>query len=369
MASSSELDRFVRDALAAGQSRASIRAILEQAGWGPRQFEGVLDDYADVAFPVPVPRPRASLSAREAFQYLVMFAALYVATWHFGSLLFDLIDRAFPDPAMQSRGRWDSASMRLSAATLLICFPVFAFMAWRKAREVERQPILRLSRVRRWLTYLTLFLAAGVLIGDLTALVYILLGGETSLRFLLKVLVVALLSGAILGYYLIDLRREETRGPQRRAIGRALLAASSLLVAGSIVAAIIATGSPAQQRLQALDRARVEQLQAIAMHVQEWHARERRLPASLAIVAAQPGLDLPMRDPHTSAPYEYRVLDATRYELCATFATDTAQTGAASWSGEWVHAAGRHCFQRRVSDAAALAVAAAEKAARAATGQ
>ena len=56
---------------------------------------------------------------------------------------------------------------------------------------------------------MTLFLAATVLIGDLITLVYNLLGGELSLRFVLKVLVVGTIAGAIFGYYLRDLRREE----------------------------------------------------------------------------------------------------------------------------------------------------------------
>ena len=65
--------------------------------------------------------------------------------------------------------------------------------------------------MRRWLTYLTLFLAATVLIGDMTVLVYNLLGGEISLRFLVKSLVVGAIAGTIFGYYLWDLRREENQ--------------------------------------------------------------------------------------------------------------------------------------------------------------
>ena len=56
---------------------------------------------------------------------------------------------------------------------------------------------------------MTLFLAAGVIVGDAVALVYNLLGGETTTRFLLKVVVVAFIAGTIFWYYLTDLRREE----------------------------------------------------------------------------------------------------------------------------------------------------------------
>lgn len=205
-----ELEIFVREALMRGQSRAAIGEALARAGWSAEQTRGVLDAWADVDFPLPVPRPRASLSAREAFAYLVMFATLYFGTWNLGSLLFDLIDRALPDAASADYiiAATDN-SIRWAASALVIAFPVFAFVAHRVSRDVARHPIKRLSPVRRWLTYLTLFLAASVLIGDMTTLVYHVLGGEATLRFLLKVLVVAVLAGAIFGWYLHDLRREE----------------------------------------------------------------------------------------------------------------------------------------------------------------
>lgn len=205
-----ELETFVRDALLRGQSRPAIAEALERAGWSAEQTRGVLDGWADVGFPVPVPRPRASLSAREAFAYLVLFATLYFGSWNLGSLLFDLIDRAWPDPAASDYlFAATESSIRWSMSALVIAFPVFAFVAHRVARDVARHPIKRLSPVRRWLTYLTLFLAASVLIGDMTTLVYHVLGGEATARFLLKVLVVGLLAGAVFGYYLHDLRREE----------------------------------------------------------------------------------------------------------------------------------------------------------------
>jgi len=92
---------------------------------------------------------------------------------------------------------------------LLIGFPLFVFMSWFINRDLGRSPVKRLSAVRRWLTYLTLFIAVGVLAGDLIALVHNLLGGELTIRFILKVAIVAVIAGSILCYYLVDLRREE----------------------------------------------------------------------------------------------------------------------------------------------------------------
>ena len=91
-AATRELEVFVRDALAGGASKEEIAAALAAAAWPAEQVRSALDAWADVPFQVPVPKPQPYLSAREAFLYLVLFASLYVAAWHLGSLIFDIIN-------------------------------------------------------------------------------------------------------------------------------------------------------------------------------------------------------------------------------------------------------------------------------------
>ena len=205
-----DLDLFVREALAKGETREAIDSALTAAGWPQEQIRSALNVYADVGFPVPVPKPRPYLSAREAFLYLTLFTTLYLSAYHLGSLLFRLIEQAWPDPADNEFMLMQlDSSMRWSTASVIIAFPVFLFLARYLGEELARSPAKRLSAVRRWLTYLTLFVAAVVLIVDMITLVNNVLGGELSLRFLLKVVVAALIAGTIFGYYLWDLRSEE----------------------------------------------------------------------------------------------------------------------------------------------------------------
>src|SRR5215471_337932 len=118
--------RFVREALAVGRSRAEIQDALLRAGWTRDQTNDALAAFADVEFPVPVPRPRPYVSAREAFLYLTLFATLYTSAYHLGDLVFDLINRAFPDPAARfEQTAWAIASMRWSVASLMVSFPIF----------------------------------------------------------------------------------------------------------------------------------------------------------------------------------------------------------------------------------------------------
>ncbi len=96
---SEDLSDFVRSALGKGVPRADIDTVLRHAGWTTDQIRSALAGFADADFPIPVPRPRPYLDAREAFIYLVLFSTLYVSAYHLGSLLFDIINAALPDPA------------------------------------------------------------------------------------------------------------------------------------------------------------------------------------------------------------------------------------------------------------------------------
>lgn len=214
MAITDELTAFVKDGLARGVPRQEIEAALRQAGWPAADVRGALTGFADVAFPIPVPRPKPYVSARDAFLYLVLFSMLYTVAFNLGSLLFQLINTWMPDPATEGRmpAEFIGQAIRWSVSALVVATPVFLFVASLTAREMREDPVKRSSKVRRWLTYVTLFIAAGVLIGDVTTLVYNVLGGELTARFVLKVLVVGAISGAVFTYYLFDLRDDSKAG-------------------------------------------------------------------------------------------------------------------------------------------------------------
>ena len=211
MAGPDELTDFVQAALERKIPRPQITTTLLEAGWESDQVQRALARFAEVEFPLPVPRPRPYLSAREAFLYLVMFATLYTSALALGGMLFAFIERAFPDVARPATDESFRSAVRWSLANLLVAFPVFAALAVSTERAIARDPARRASCIRKWLTYLTLFLGAAILIGDVIALLNALLKGELPTRFVLKVLVVGAIAGTAFGYYLGQLRRDEAR--------------------------------------------------------------------------------------------------------------------------------------------------------------
>jgi hypothetical protein len=336
-----ELTRFVRDCLSRQIPRGEVEAALLGAGWHPQQVRRALDTYADSAFPVPVPRPVAYVSAGEAFLYLVLFSALGISAGSLVQLLFTLIEWAFYDPSSSTfvYGGWQSG-VRWAIARLVIALPVFLLASYWAVRAIRTDPSQASSPVRRWLTYIAMFVAVGIIIADLVTLIAYLLSGETTVRFLLKVVTVALVAGGVLFHYLRDLQAER-ESPPRPSAARPILAAfllASLLAAGG---GLWLVGSPAEQATQRIDERRVQDLRTIAQAVDLHRDRHARLPPDLASLVIALGTQLPVADPETGRPYAYRVRDAQRFELCADFARPS---GDRLQDAIWTHGGGRQCF-------------------------
>ncbi len=210
MAANEDLIGFIRESLNRGVPRDEIRDALSQADWSDEEVRAALLSFSEVDFPIPVPRPRPSLEAREAFEYLVLFGTLYMSAFSLGTLLFQFIDLAFPDP-LWSEGRFEAIrdTIRLSISALVVATPIFLYAARANSRAIARSPLKRTSPVRRWLTYLTLAIAAAILIGDATALIYNLLDGNVAARFLLQVLTIGGIAATAFIYFISDLRRDE----------------------------------------------------------------------------------------------------------------------------------------------------------------
>ena len=349
----SDLQRFVRDSLGRGLPRPQIREVLAQAGWRAEEVEAALGAYAESDFPVPVPRRRPYLNAREAFLYLVLFATLYTSAFNTGQVLFALIERWLPDPMRGVRdwrpyGEW----VRGATAGIIIAFPIFLLLSRAIGGEVAREPEKRSSPIRKWLTYITLFVAALVIIGDLTVLVTRVLGGELPPRFLLKVTVVFAIAATVFGHYLGDLRRDEGAVAAAPRTGSGPLARVAAIAVGAVVVAgLVASGPPRLEGGRQLDARRVEALLRISGAIQSHYEARRELPATLdALLHTPEGVAAEaLQDPATSRPFEYRTLDSLTYELCAEFQTADASGEPPPHGAEfWRHGAGRKCFRLQV---------------------
>lgn len=139
--------------------------------------------------------------------------ALYGSAVSFTAVVFQYINLGIPDIIEQAQ--YFSAEnardiIRRSLSFLIILFPVYLATAWHLQKIYKKYPEKLGLWVRRWLTYLTLFIAALIIMFDLVALVNKLLDGELTTRFFLKVVAILFVAGSIFGYYLWDIRMHKT---------------------------------------------------------------------------------------------------------------------------------------------------------------
>ena len=346
-----ELQQFVREALSRGMPRAQSRSTLAAARWRAEEIDAELERWADGPSGLPVPRRRLSLSAREAFMHLVMFATLYTFAYSAGVILFALVARHFPDPTV----RWPAGEglemLRGSIASCLTAFPIFLWTSWLVGRSLVREPEKRASGVRRWLTYLTLFIAVITLIGNFAGVLTNLLSGALTARVLLQSLVVFAIAGLVFGHYLLGLRRDESEGaaqPVRTGwLGR-VGAVGTVLV---ITAGLLQVGSPGQTRGRSLDGRRVLALGELSNKIQLHADAHGTLPST---IESMPSMTGPYErnerlDPRTRTPYEYAIVDSSTYTLGATFETaDTLDANGQPIAPEWRHVSGPVTFTRTV---------------------
>lgn len=344
------LQQFIEAAKTNGASDEALAAILSREGWPVSQVYAALGDYWARVTGMPVPaRTGHGESSRDAFLYLLAFSTLTTWVCAMGSLMFDLINHWLPDPVTTRNALAVRSSLTWQMASLAVAFPIFLVVMRRIVRETRAEPERLQSGVRKWLTWIALLLTAGGMIGDLIWFLDYFLTGELTLRFVLKCLVVFVMTAAIFAYYIASLRpvkTEEVPG----AVSRDFLFGAGSSAAAVIVfcAALVVAGTPGSQRQLEADRHRVNDLRQIANAVFSYRAQNGSLPASLndPLIRQRLGMNK-ASDPVTNAPYEYRPLGDMNYQLCARFSS--ASVGEASF---WNHPAGHTCFDINATQAA-----------------
>ncbi|MEO0350013.1 MAG: hypothetical protein AAF282_08190 [Cyanobacteria bacterium P01_A01_bin.15] len=126
---------------------------------------------------------------------------------------------------------------------------------------------------------------------------------------------------------------------------RIFAALATLAVAAGAAAGFWVLGTPGQQRLIMSDQQRLEDLSAIANSLY-WQSQDQddyALPDALTTTNQR-------QDPITQESYSYRKVDDERYELCASFATDSSTHKLVNANNQnWQHPNGRHCFELELS--------------------
>jgi hypothetical protein len=256
--------------------------------------------------------------AKNFFLYFLAFALLYTVAFNFGGVLFDFINKTMPLPAGNG-GAFSPSMLTFHLASLIIGTPIFLWLSSMVYKNARTDSAVRNSGIRRWLTYITLILTALIVIGDLITLVYNLLMGETTLRFIIKALIVLVIAASIFYYYLTDIKDLNTGADSKSVLPKMYFISAAVLILASIITGFFFIESPAQRRLRSEDQTRINNLQNIDYSIISFAAsNDDTLPTDLTQIQTVDGMTL---DPVTKEPFTYRVTGEKTYELCATFAS------------------------------------------------
>ncbi len=291
------------------------------------------------------------VTAKDFFLWAGAMVGLYWSVISFLVLIFEYIDRGFPDLAFEGYVDPYSGGIRFAMASLIVLVPATVLLMRLIRTDIASVPAKADLWVRKWALMLTLFVAGVTIVIDLITLINTFLGGELTTRFILKVLVVLMVAALAFLHFYADLKGYWRAFPARaKLVGYAF----GLVGVVAVVAGFFIIGSPAEMRLSRFDEQKVNDLSNIQWQIVNYWQQKEALPETLdALKDPISGFTLPV-DPQTGDAYAYRVVSPLAFELCADFnrATDAASDSLTrpydSLNENWAHAAGETCFTRTI---------------------
>lgn len=286
-------------------------------------------------------------NALDFFLNLGIVVSLYAGVGFLLNLLFSIINSIYPVVGSY----YSYPSISFPVAALMILTPVFLILSNIIAKAEVEDPEKRNLWIKRWATYLTMFLSGALVVGDLiTILYYFLDGQDLTTAFILKALSVLVVLGAVFAYYWSGLNA--SLSSRARTIWRV---GALTLVLLSIILGFNVIGSPQTQRNVRLDQQKVYDLQNIQNQIISYWQGKGTLPENLDGLKDSLSYNSIPLDPQSKEAYEYRSTGTNSFELCATFNSATMGEGSTdpryngmSENDNWKYSAGRNCFTRTI---------------------
>ncbi len=293
------------------------------------------------------------------FLYLTAFFSLAFAISGVIAIVFTFIDKFIKDVSSVDYHNFYMAesAVKYGISAIIIAGIVYLLTARYINKLLFTGSIKEDSRARKWLTYIVMFVALAVILGDLVAILSNFLGGDDlATKFFLKALTMLLVASAVFGFYLWDMRKREIEGKKYKAnlvFGLGLTAVFLALV----IAPFFFISNPSLARKFKTDDATVDKLRNVDQAVQSyyWNNDRKKLPASLDKITAQASSGdsayYSLREEDTKV-VRYTVKGKTDYELCAGFLADSRSDFADIdyYNKQWQHKKGEQCFARQAQD-------------------
>lgn len=290
---------------------------------------------------------------RDVYLHLLSIVTLFVSVISWIAVMFTIITYAIPD-SLSYRGYGDVfQGMRVAISSIIVAWPIYLFISHAIGKQIKQEPETRDLAIRKWLTYVTLFVAAITIVIDLIVVINSFLSGELIWSFALKIVTVLVAAAAVFWYHTWDLKR--TAAESVTSTPKISAYVATIVILATLIGSFIVMGSPATQRAYRFDEQRVSDLQQTQYQIFNYYQQKETLPQTADELQNDvTGFTIPA-DPETGERYEYKTESETSFSLCATFARPSRVARVPAKpimpgmdNNQWEHDAGHYCFTRTI---------------------
>jgi len=290
-------------------------------------------------------------AAKFVFFYLLLLVSLGFMTFNLGTVIFQIINKYISDvvaPYYENK---------FAISALLVSIPIFYGVSWLIQKSLFKGELKKDSGVRRWLTYLILFVSFLIFFGWLIYFVNSFLNGEISVKFILKTITVLGIAAAVFGFYFYDIRRVAVENVKDKVLK--IFFITSLIIAVAVfIISFFTVESPVVARDRRLDDQIINNFYTIDSCVDQYYREKTKLPADFAAMQADCSYltnDI-LQDSQTGQAFVYNTTGTTTYQICANFRTSNIgkennpgmANPVAVGTNSSSHAAGYQCLKRQV---------------------
>lgn len=289
-------------------------------------------------------------AAKFAFFYLLSLFALLFMSLSVGMIIFQIINKNIVDVINQYSGRFSSEQLKFAISALIISAPIFFVTTWQIFKNLFTGALSKDSQIRKWLTYLVLFVSSVVMIVWLIMTINRFLDGELTIKAALKTLTVLVIAASIFSFYFYDIKREEVVGKKNKVIQISFYAVLVVVVA-VFVSSLFIVESPTETRNRKLDETVLNSFNDINNALNDYYSLHKSLPTDLEALSSEFAYvgNEEISDPITKEKFEYRIAADTIYELCANFRTSNLGDENTAYRVTWPHDQGRQCFKKSLT--------------------
>jgi hypothetical protein len=253
-----------------------------------------------------------------AFYYLLSLAGLIFMAISVGIIAFQIIDKTVYD-ALSPNNNYSDGPLKFAISALLIATPIFYLISGLIAKGLRKEEISKESSLRRWMIYIIIFAASLIILGVFIGTINSFLAGELTWHFILKALTILIIATAVFSFYFYDVRRQDLK---KTKVVKIFFWASLAIVVAAFVSSWFFVESPQTTRAKRLDQLVISNISNLQSAVNMYYERYQKLPADLAELTSDKNIYIDTKsliDSENNQPINYRKIDDTNFEICATF--------------------------------------------------